>query len=96
MKGDLHIHTDISDGSYTIDELLKEAKEKKLTHIAITNHDTVDGLEEAIRKGKEIGIKVIPGIEISAYDLKNKRKIHILGYNFNLEAPNVKKLCTPL
>ena len=96
MKGDLHVHTRISDGSYNTRKILELAKQKGLTHIGITNHDTVVGIEEAIKLGNEIGVKVIPGIEISAYDFKRKRKVHILGYNFNLEAPNITKLCKPI
>ena len=68
IKADLHIHTDISDGSLTTEEVIKKAKENGLTHIAITNHDTVKGLKDAIELGKEYNIVVIPGIEISAYD----------------------------
>lgn len=96
MKGDLHIHTDISDGSYNIEDILNMAKKNELTHIAITNHDTVKGLDEAIKLGEKQNIKVIPGIEISAYDFKNNRKVHILGYNFNLEGNNITKLCEPI
>lgn len=96
MKGDLHVHTDISDSSYNIEQTLAMAKENGVTHIGIVNHDTVRGLSEAIDMGKEVGVKVIPGIEISAYDFKNKRKVHILGYNFNLEAKHIRKLCDPL
>lgn len=96
MKGDLHIHTNISDGSYSTREVLEMAAKNGLTHIGITNHDTVKGLSEAIEMGKEFGIKVIPGIEISAYDFNNKRKVHILGYNFNLHGCNISKLCNPI
>ena len=95
MKGDLHIHTNISDGSYSAKEVLEMAKKNKLTHIGITNHDTVKGLSEGVEMGKEFGIKVIPGIEISAYDFKNNRKVHILGYNFELKGANISKLCNP-
>lgn len=95
MKGDLHIHTNISDGSYSAKEVLEMAKKNELTHIGITNHDTVKGLSEAVEMGKEFGIKVIPGIEISAYDFKNNRKVHILGYNFELKGANISKLCNP-
>ena len=95
MKGDLHIHTDISDGSYTTEEIIKMAKEKNLTHIAITNHDTVKGLNQAINLGKKYNVKVIPGIEISAYDFENNRKVHILGYNFDLKGTHITKLCDP-
>lgn len=96
MKGDLHIHSTISDGSYTFKEIIDMASERRLTHISFTNHDTVEGIKEAQEYGKLKGVEVIPGIEISAYDFKRKRKVHILGYNFNPEAPNIKKLCSPL
>lgn len=93
MKGDLHIHTNISDGSESYEEVINKAKDKGLTHIAITNHDTVRGLREAINYGEKVGIKVIPGIEISAYDFKNNRKVHILGYNMSLDGFNINNLC---
>lgn len=96
IKADLHIHTDISDGSYTTEEVIKLAKEKELTHIAITNHDTVHGLKEAIEIGKKYGIVVIPGVEISAYDYKRNRKVHMLGYGIDLEGSNITKLCQRL
>lgn len=96
MRGDLHVHTNISDGSFNIDEILRIAKEEGLTHIGITNHDTVNGLTEAIELGKEFGIKVIPGIEISAYDFQNNRKVHILGYNFNLQREHIRQICDPI
>ena len=88
--------TDISDGSLTTEEVIKLAKEKGLTHIAITNHDTVKGLKEAIEIGKKYDIVVIPGIEISAYDYKRNRKVHLLGYGIDLEGENITKLCKQL
>lgn len=96
IKADLHIHTELSDGSYTTEEVVKLAKENGLTHIAITNHDTVKGLKEAIDIGKENGITVIPGLEISAYDYKRNRKVHMLGYGMDLEATHIKKICQRL
>ncbi len=95
-KADLHIHTDISDGSFTTEEVIKTAKENGLTHIAITNHDTVKGLKDAIELGKKYRITVIPGIEISAYDYKRNRKVHLLGYGINLDGKYVTKLCERL
>ena len=83
MRVDLHIHTTISDSSLSTKDTLLLAKERGLTHVAITNHDTVVGLQEAIELGRQIGVHVIPGIEISAYDFKRQKKTHILGYNFN-------------
>ena len=62
---DLHTHTTASDGSYTPTELVKYAKQKGLSAIAITDHDTVAGVEEASMEGEELGIRVIPGAELS-------------------------------
>lgn len=96
IKADLHCHTTISDGSFTVKETLELAKMNGLTHLAITNHDTVRGLKEAIALGKEIGITVIPGIEISAYDYKRNRKVHLLGYNFDLKGTHLTVVCKKL
>ena len=96
MRIDLHVHTTISDSSLSTKEMLLLAKERGLTHVAITNHDTVVGLKEAMEFGKAIGVEVIPGIEISAYDFKRQKKTHILGYHFNLEAPHIKALVDPI
>ena len=74
---DLHTHTTVSDGSMLPAELMKYAKHKGLKAIAITDHDTTDGLYEAVQEGKRIGLEVIPGIEISA---DFSPEMHILGY----------------
>ena len=96
IKADLHIHTDISDGSLSTEEVIKNAKEKNLTHIAITNHDTVKGLKEAVELGKKYNIVVIPGVEISAYDYKRNRKVHLLGYGIDLDGKHITNLCERL
>ncbi|MGL4534856.1 MAG: cysteine-rich CWC family protein [Fusobacteriaceae bacterium] len=80
---DLHIHTIASDGTLTPSEIVENAKMKNLLGLAITDHDTVDGLKEAMDKGKEMGIEVIPGIELST-NLYGK-DVHILGYFLDLE-----------
>ncbi|USK41238.1 PHP domain-containing protein [Cytobacillus firmus] len=78
-KFDLHLHTTASDGAYTPAEVVKMAYDKGVFTIAITDHDTIDGLEEAEAAGKALGIEVIKGVEISTkYNGKN---IDILGYN---------------
>lgn len=74
---DLHAHTIASDGSFTPTELIRYAKEKGLGAIAVTDHDTVDGLEEAIACGNAIGQKVIPGIEMTTK--LEGCEIHIVG-----------------
>ena len=62
---DLHAHTTASDGSYTPTELVRYAKKKGLSAIAITDHDTVAGVEEASIEGRKLGVRVIPGAELS-------------------------------
>lgn len=62
---DLHTHTTASDGSYAPAELIRYAKEKELSAIAVTDHDTVAGVAEAVREGLRLGIRVIPGVELS-------------------------------
>jgi len=76
----LHVHTRISDGSLTIEDTLRLAKSRGITHISITDHDTMQGINQAVSEGEKMGIKVIPGIEISAYDFRLDKRVHILGY----------------
>ncbi len=76
---DLHVHTTASDGSMSPVELVRHASEKGLSAIAITDHDTMEGIEDAMEEGKKCGIEVIPGVEISA---DFKPEMHILGYFF--------------
>jgi hypothetical protein len=96
MIGDLHVHTSRSDGSYSPERAVLMAKERGLDYIGIVDHDTTEGLEEAMALGDGIGVAVVPGVEISAYDFKRKRKAHILGYKFALPAPHIKALCDPI
>lgn len=77
-KFDLHLHTTASDGSFTPSEVVQMASQKGLETIAITDHDTFDGYEEAFREGKRLGITVIRGIELST-KFKGK-SVDILGY----------------
>jgi predicted metal-dependent phosphoesterase TrpH len=78
MSIDLHLHTTASDGTLSPTEIVRYAKQKRLEAIAITDHDTVEGVEEALLASKENGIEVVPGIEISA-EYPNGT-LHILGY----------------
>jgi predicted metal-dependent phosphoesterase TrpH len=75
---DLHVHSTASDGSYRPGEVVRLAREGNLAAIALTDHDTIDGLPEAIRAGAEAGVEVIPGVEISARFPGGS--MHILGY----------------
>ena len=61
---DLHTHSDASDGSFTPAHLVHLAKEAGLCAIALTDHDTTAGIADAVDAGKELGVEVIPGIEV--------------------------------
>lgn len=74
---DLHTHSNKSDGSLSPTQLIDEANRIGLSAIALTDHDSIDGLEEAINRGNELGIKVVPGVELSCE--YNGRDIHIVG-----------------
>lgn len=79
MKADFHIHTNISDGSDTQEQVFLMAKEQGLTHIAITDHDTFAGVELNQKLANQYQITYIPGLELSAYDYQEHRKCHIVG-----------------
>ncbi|QGH36699.1 PHP domain-containing protein [Gracilibacillus salitolerans] len=96
MKADLHVHSHYSDGSDSVEELMQQAVKANVTDISIVDHDTVAGWPEMKRLGKKYGINVIPGIEISAYDYKRDRKVHVLGYHYRTEATHIHALCAPL
>lgn len=82
---DLHVHSNRSDGSMTPAQLVDLALEKGLSAFALTDHDTTDGLEEAIRYAADKGIEVIPGIEFSTE--YRRRDIHMLGLAIEYDAP---------
>lgn len=87
IKADLHTHTNYSDGRFSPSELVKRAKSAGISCIAITDHDNVDGIDEAIETGGEIGVEVIPGVELSS-DYKG-REVHVLGYFFDYKNPEL-------
>jgi len=82
---DLHLHTTASDGVMTPSEIVRYAKARGLQAIAITDHDTIGGVREALSEGEKIDFEVIPGIEISAEHFPGS--MHLLGYYFNMDNP---------
>lgn len=76
---DFHVHSYMSDGTVSPSDVVKLASEAGLVAMALTDHDTVDGVEEAMAAGVKYGIRVVPGIELSA-DYKGS-DLHILGLN---------------
>jgi hypothetical protein len=75
---DLHVHTTASDGMLTPSEVVQQAKEAGLVALGIADHDTLGGVPEGCRAGKEAGIEVVPGVEINTEE--NASEIHVLGY----------------
>lgn len=76
---DLHTHTTASDGSLSPGELVAAAKQAGLKAVAVTDHDTIDGLTEAAAAGRDLGMEVIPGVEISVERADSDSGMHMLG-----------------
>lgn len=87
---DLHVHTTASDGSLRPSEAVALAAKEGLAALAVTDHDTADGIGEAAAAALEYGIELVPGIELSV-DYKG-RGIHILGYFIDPENKHLRSL----
>lgn len=89
MNGcDLHIHSNFSDSDADIESIFRQAKQKKLSCIAVTDHDTLDGVSLARVYGKKYGIELIEGLELSAEH--KGAEVHILAYFVDSENPELK------
>jgi predicted metal-dependent phosphoesterase TrpH len=86
-EADLHLHTNYSDGADTPAELVAQAEKLGLACIAVTDHDTLDGVRPALARGRELGVEVLAGIELSASI--HGRDIHLLGYCYDLDHPEL-------
>ena len=84
MASDLHTHTSFSDGRLTPEELIAAAKDAGLSYLAITDHDTVDGIRHLYEQGlyPSKTLNIIPGIEFSCE--VDEHDVHILGYDFDI------------
>ncbi|TVM03763.1 MAG: transcription antitermination factor NusB [Candidatus Brocadia sp. WS118] len=87
---DLHIHTTYSDGTMTPEEVVDDAIRRGISAIAITDHDTIDGLVIACRYGEGKKLHIIPGIEFSSY--LNPSEVHILGYFIDVNNVFLRKI----
>ena len=90
MTADLQTHRTASDGQYTPEELVRRAKGRGLEVLALTDHDTLDGVEAAVRAGEALGIRVLRGVELGAAEYES---LHILGYGVAPGAPALAELC---
>jgi predicted metal-dependent phosphoesterase TrpH len=77
-RADLHLHTNYSDGALSVQELVQKAHDAGLSVIAVTDHDNVAAIDEAIEWGASLGVEVVPGLELSA--TMGEKDIHILAY----------------
>lgn len=87
---DLHTHTNASDGQHAPAELVALARERGIQALAVTDHDTIAGADEAQRAGDALGLWVIRGVELSA---KEHHNFHILGYGFRGGDTQLARLC---
>lgn len=91
---DLHVHTNISDGSESPEETVRYANSLGLSAIAITDHDTVGGVIRAQTEGQKLGIEVVSGIEFCCGWAE--KEIHILGYDIDTENEKLKNALSHL
>ncbi|MDO4329485.1 MAG: PHP domain-containing protein [Lachnospiraceae bacterium] len=82
---DLHVHSNASDGTLSPTQVVELAAEKGLDAIALTDHDTTAGIEEAVKAAGRTGIELVPGIEFSC--VYQETEIHILGLYINIHDP---------
>jgi predicted metal-dependent phosphoesterase TrpH len=87
---DLHMHTTASDGVYDPTDLMRRCKELGLRAVALTDHDTTDGIEEASRAARNLDLEFIPGIEINT-DVSGG-EVHVLGYFIELDRPEFQAM----
>lgn len=87
---DLHTHSMASDGQYAPEEVVRRGKERGLEVLALTDHDTLDGVEAAVKAGEALDVRVLRGIEIGAAEYES---LHILGYNISPKSSALTELC---
>ncbi len=90
QKADLHVHTNASDGLLSPKEVVRWAQLKRIKAVAITDHDTVMGIEAAIKAAYNTNVEIVPGIEFSAE--LNDEEVHILGYYMDYKAQSLTSI----
>lgn len=86
---DLHLHSTFSDGVYPPAEVVRLAAEAGLAAVALCDHDNIDGIDEAMTAGREAGVEVLSGVELSTV-WEDFRDIHLLGYGFDPHHPGLR------
>jgi len=93
-RADLHTHSTYSDGALSPSEVVEQAAQVGLAAVAVTDHDTVEGVAEALRAGMRLGVEVVPSVEISA--TSGNAEVHVLGYFVDPDAPGLIECCRTL
>ena len=89
---DLHMHSTFSDGSKSVESLIRRAREKGLAGIAITDHDSLTQLASVRSTARELGFPVLAGVEVSTFDAESGHKAHILAYGLSATASGDSRL----
>src|SRR3954471_17696100 len=92
---DLHCHSTASDGTFAPADVVRLAKERNLSALALTDHDTIGGVAEAAAEAARVGVDFLPGIEISA-EYPHPGTLHILGYGVDPASPTLRDLTDTL
>lgn len=90
MPIELHCHSTASDGDLTPTELVERAVALGITSLAITDHDSVDGIAEAMEAARPLSLRIIPGVELSCHF--EGKEVHLLGYFFEYRDPDFLEL----
>ena len=90
LKADLHLHSTASDGTLTPADVVRLAAREGYTLIALTDHDSMDGVAEAMAEARACGVTLIPGVELSC---GAQREIHILGYGMDPQDAALAAFC---
>ena len=87
---DLHLHSTASDGTDSPVEIVKKIREKGIKTFALTDHDTVRGVEEILSKADLTGLRFIKGVEFSC---RSSKLCHILGYGYDIKSSCIRQMC---
>ena len=86
---DLHSHTSVSDGTLSPADLVQRARARQVDVLAVTDHDSTAGVDGALRAGRELGVRVVPGVEVSV--TWAGQLIHMVGLGVDIESPGLQE-----
>jgi predicted metal-dependent phosphoesterase TrpH len=90
MICDFHVHSTASDGSLTPIEVVEEGSRRAIDCLALTDHDSVGGIAAALERGRELGVEVMAGVELSVCEDNGGRQLHLLGLGIDPEDPDLR------